>query len=161
MCMRHFNPAGRNLAPVNSIHLRSTGAATTRQYLGLTGSMAPTPLEFDRMGISAVTVMLLPSVHGDASVGALRTAEGSRLHGHKDLIGELVNRNAVGIGARGHVDEPRARSGINHAHHRPAGHVPTGCIVAVVAGVVPDFVRAATLINAGDNFVCGTVKDDQ
>jgi len=110
---------------------------------------------------------LLPPVNGNASVGALRTAKRPRLSGHKDLVRELVNRNAVGIGTCGHIDEPLARSGIDHAHHRPVRHIPTCCVVTVVAGVIPDFVRAAALINwdlaghAGSAGAAGAIKDDQ
>ena len=55
------------------------------------------------------------------------------LCGDKDLIRKLVDRDAVGVGASGHVDEPLARSGINHAHDRPAGHIAPRSVVAVVA----------------------------
>src|SRR5207302_7244006 len=104
---------------------------------------------------------LLPAVHGNTSVGTLRTAERARLQGHKDVIGELVDRNAVRIGACGHIDQPSARCGINHAHHRSVRHIPTRRVVAVVAWVEPDFVRAPTLINGGHYLVCHAVKDDQ
>jgi len=82
-----------------------------------------------------------------------------RLHGHEDLISELVNRDAVGIGAGRDVDEPRARCGINYAHHRPAGHIPACGVVTVVAGVVPDFVHAAGLSNVGHDLVGSAVKN--
>src|SRR5258708_12030555 len=86
-------------------------------------------------------------------MGARGTAEWARLRGDKNLICELVDSDAVGIGAGCHIDEPLARPGIDHAHDRPVGHVAPSGVVAVVAGVVPDFVGTAGLIHldlAGD-----------
>src|SRR5258708_4454662 len=112
-------------------------------------------------------LLLLPAVNGNASIGALRTAEWARLRGDKNLICKLVDSDAVGIGASRHVDEPLARPGIDHSHDRPVGHVAPGGVVTVVAGVVPDFVGAAALIDldlageASGASRAGTVKDDQ
>ena len=112
-------------------------------------------------------LLLLPAVNGNASIGTLRTAEWTGLGGDKNLVRELVDSDAVGVGASRHVDEPLARSGINYAHDRTIGHVATGGVVAVVAGVVPDFVSTAALIDldlagkAGSASRAGTVKDDQ
>src|SRR6266481_2943551 len=117
--------------------------------------------------LSTAFLHLLPAVNGDASIGTLRTAEGTGLRGDKDLICKLVDRDAVRVGTSRHVDEPLARSGINHAHDWSVGHVASRGVVAVVAGVVPDFVSTAALIDldlageAGSASRAGTVKDDQ
>ncbi len=116
---------------------------------------------------STLFLLLLPAVHGDTSIGTLRTAEWTGLGGDKYLIRKLVDGDAVGVGTRGDVDEPLASSGINHAHDWSAGHVASRGVVAVVAGVVPDFVSTAALIDldlagkAGSASRAGTVKDDQ
>src|ERR1700752_2157168 len=116
---RHVNPAGRKVPTIPIIHPQRYPIAGLKP--------APTlPLE----------PQLLPSVNGDASVGALGTAERARLGRHKDLIRELVDSNAMGVGAGGHIDEPQARCGIDYAQDRAVGHVSAGGVVAVVAGVV-------------------------
>src|SRR6266436_770729 len=112
-------------------------------------------------------LLLLPAVNGNASIGTLRTAEWTGLGGDKNLVRELVDGDAVRVGASRHVDEPLARSGINHAHDWSVGHVASRGVVAVVAGVVPDFVSTAALIDldlageAGCAGRAGTVKHNQ
>ena len=121
-----------------------------------------------RRVFSARTVQtsLLLAVHGNATVGALRTAEGARLGWHKDLIRELVDGDAVRVGTRGYIDEPLAPSGIDHAENGSIRHVSARCVIAVVAAVVPDLVSASGLIDvdlAGEaRSACGagTVKDN-
>src|ERR1700751_2973012 len=112
-------------------------------------------------------LLLLPAVNGDASVGALRAAECAGLGGDKDLIRKLVDGDAVRVGTSRHVDEPLARSRINHAHDWSVRHVASRGVIAVVAGVVPDFVGTAALIDldlagkAGRARRAGAVKDNQ
>src|SRR5216684_1906747 len=116
---------------------------------------------------STMFLLLLPAVHGDTSIGTLRTAEGTGLRGDKDLICKLVDRDAVRVGTSRHVDEPLPRSGINHTHDRSVGHIASRGVIAVITGVVPDFVGAAALIDldladdAGSASRAGAVKDNQ
>ena len=112
-------------------------------------------------------LLLLPAVDGDASIGVLRTAERTGLCGDEDLICELVHGHAVGIRTGGDIYQPLARSGIDYAEDRPVGHIAASGVIPVVAGVVPDFVGTAALIDvdlagkAGGAGRARTVKDDQ
>jgi len=110
---------------------------------------------------------LLPTIDGDASIGALCTAEGAGLCGDENLIGELVHGHAVRIRTGSDIHQPLARSSIDYAEDRPIGHVSSSGVVTVVTRVVPDFVGAPALIDvdlaseAGRAGCAGPVKDDQ
>jgi hypothetical protein len=149
----HSTPVGQNAS-------QGQGKA---KYCGLREEAL---LAFQRCFQTAF-VLLLPAVDSDATIGALRTAEGAGLCGDKDLIGELVHRHAMGIRAGSDIYQPLAASRIDYSQHWAAGHVAPRGVVAVVAGVIPDFVGTAGLIDldlageAGGTGRASAVKNDQ
>src|SRR5580704_14960255 len=100
---------------------------------------------FNRLPSSAPFSLLL-SVDPDTTVRALGGAPCARLQGHEHMIVRGINGHAVGIGVGDDILQPEIGASINDAEHGPSRHVSGGQVVAIVAGIVPDFVHAAYIV---------------
>lgn len=103
------------------------------------------------MPLAAVALDSLFRYDVNASGRGHRTTDGASLLGHKSMVGLGIDRNAMRIGIDLKVVQPKVRSGIDDAHDWIGKHVARREIVSVIAGVVPDLVYAAHVIDAGDD----------
>jgi hypothetical protein len=105
--------------------------------------------------------LLVAREHPDATIPlhrlAIRAAGRQR---HKDMIVVFVGGHAVGVAVGGNVLEPLPGPGINHAEDRARGHIASGEVIAVVAGVVPRLVNGTHVVDGSKDLAGGTVDDD-
>ena len=102
--------------------------------------------------------MFAPPVSGslfrdntNTTVAALRAADPAGLHGHKSVIRAGIDRDAMRIGIGRNVLQPEVTNSIDNAHDRAIGHVSCCQVVPFVAGVVPDLVHAADIVDLRDD----------
>jgi hypothetical protein len=98
-------------------------------------------------------------VDANAAVAALRCAYAACLQGHKRVVGDGINRDAMRVRVGGNILQPDVLDSVDHTQDRSIGHVARCQVVSAIAGVVPDFVNAADVFDSGQDRTRRSIND--